>query len=86
MPLAISSAFTNSLQSNISGKIVNEAVVLPAPLGSPIKRLSKNLVLPFTSSLYNELEEGVIPIPMFPVKFVLAVPFAEVPFSSVTWE
>jgi hypothetical protein len=31
-PFAISSALTNSLQSNISGKIVNDAVVLPAPL------------------------------------------------------
>jgi hypothetical protein len=31
-PLAISSAFTNSLQLKISGKIVNEAVVLPAQL------------------------------------------------------
>ena len=29
---AISSAFTNSLQSNISGRIVKDAVVFPAPL------------------------------------------------------
>ena len=32
IPLAISSAFTNSLQFNISGNIVKHAVVLPAPL------------------------------------------------------
>jgi hypothetical protein len=31
-PNAILSAFTNSLQSKISGKIVNDAVVFPAPL------------------------------------------------------
>jgi hypothetical protein len=31
-PFAISSAFTNSLHSISSGKIVNEAVVFPAPL------------------------------------------------------
>ena len=31
-PFAISSAFTNSLQFRIIGNIVNEAVVLPAPL------------------------------------------------------
>jgi len=31
-PRAISSALTNSLQSNISGKTVYEAVVFPAPL------------------------------------------------------
>jgi hypothetical protein len=31
-PFAISSAFTNSLQSRISGKIVYDAVVFPAPL------------------------------------------------------
>ena len=31
-PLAISSAFTNSLQSRISGSTVYDAVVLPAPL------------------------------------------------------
>ena len=32
-PFAISSALTNSLQLNISGKIVYEAVVFPAPFG-----------------------------------------------------
>ena len=31
-PFTISSALTNSLQFKISGKIVKEAVVLPAPL------------------------------------------------------
>ena len=31
-PLAISSAFTNSLQSRISGSTVYDAVVFPAPL------------------------------------------------------
>ena len=31
-PLAISSEFTNSLHFNISGSIVKEAVVFPAPL------------------------------------------------------
>jgi hypothetical protein len=35
-PFAISSAFTNSLISKISGKMVKEAVVLPAPLGPAI--------------------------------------------------
>jgi len=35
-PLAISSALTNSSQSSISGRIVNEAVVLPAPFGPAI--------------------------------------------------
>ena len=30
--MAISSAFTNSLQLSISGKMLKEAVVLPAPL------------------------------------------------------
>ncbi len=32
IPFAISSALTNSLQFKISGRILNEAVVLPAPL------------------------------------------------------
>ena len=31
-PLAISSALTNSLQSNITGNMVKDAVVFPAPL------------------------------------------------------
>lgn len=32
MPFAISSALTNSLQSKISGSLVKDAVVLPAPI------------------------------------------------------
>ena len=35
-PFAISSAFTNSLQFNKSGRMFMEAVVFPAPLGPAI--------------------------------------------------
>jgi predicted ABC-type ATPase len=41
--LAISSAFTNSLQSNISGNMVKEAVVFPAPWRIMLKRINELL-------------------------------------------